>query len=148
MSIRRSAGHCPRRTSHSRDVDSRDSEYTRAQGATMRRLALLCVMATMIVAAAAGEVNADLLRAAREGDVETIQDLLNRHGPEIAEANSGVAAIKAAAEQGHTEAIRALLASPVVDSEKAVSTAGCGGGNVRVHRDRARYRRAFWQRAS
>ena len=89
----------------------------------MRRLGLLLVVAMMAVTSVVGEVNADLLRAAKKGDAEAVKDLLRQHGTEIADANSGVAAIKAAAEQGHLETIQALLASPAVDSQKAVSAA-------------------------
>ena len=66
----------------------------------MRQVGLLLVVAMMAVASVAGEVNADLLRAAKQGDAGTVKELLSRHGPEIAEANSGVAAIKAAWREG------------------------------------------------
>ncbi len=71
----------------------------------------------------AGEVNADLLRAARKGDTDTVKKLLTDYREEIAEANSGVPAVKAAAEGGHTKTVLALIESPAVDRSKVLQSA-------------------------
>ena len=76
----------------------------------LARLALAAIVPVTLAA----EINADLLTAAKSGATPAVKDLLAAHANELSKANSVTPALEAAAENGHTETVRAFLASPVV----------------------------------
>lgn len=80
-------------------------------------------LAAQVEVTRAGQAGANLVKAAKAGDTDTVEELLAVHRKEIAEANSGVPAVKAAAERGHTETVLALIDSPAVDRSKALQNA-------------------------
>jgi ankyrin repeat protein len=89
----------------------------------MRSVLTNSVLAVLLPWTLAGEVNADLLRAARQGDTETVKVLIAEHRAEIADANSALPAVAAAAEEGHIETLLVLLKSPVIDRTEALQRA-------------------------
>ncbi len=70
-------------------------------------------LAAIVPLTLTGEVNADLVKAAKAGDAATVKELLASHAYEIRKANSTKPALEAAANAGHTETVQVLLDSPV-----------------------------------
>jgi hypothetical protein len=98
-----------RRTFHAHHFpnNSRSLSYTTSKGAIMHRLAWLLLAAAP--ALFAGDVNDDLLAAARNGDLNTVKTLIDKGAPLEAKTPYGQTPLYLAAMSGHEAVVEFLL---------------------------------------
>ena len=74
-----------------------------------QHLAILVVLLLNPLLASAGNINQDLLEAARVGNTETVKALIDAGADVNARLKSGTTALMIASGSGHTETVRALI---------------------------------------
>lgn len=71
----------------------------------------LLILVTIFCSAVYGDQGAELMNAAKEGDLKQVRDLLDNGADVDTKDDSGVSALLAAAVNGHIEVVKLLLES-------------------------------------